>query len=222
MKYQFSDNTGYSIVEYRIENGDTIADGKYSYYDNQNRLRKTGTFVDNEIYGTTKFYYENGNVESIHFIKDNKDIGEVTWNYPDGKIRKYSFYDVLGNLNFIANYDKEGTMETCKGLILFEIYQFMLRKQKKPKRYKIGDTVKYQFMFPNIPNTERKFHFELLDYDNSKIKRDVTKIEPVTLDVEEQAVKKGKNTIRAYIQYKFKDKRETVLSDTLSFDYHVE
>ena len=77
-------------------------------------------------------------------------------------------------------------------------------------------------MFPNIPNTERKFHFELLDYDNSKIKRTVTKIEPVTLDVEEQAVKKGKNTIRAYIQYKFKDKGETILSDTISFDYLVE
>ena len=137
MKYSYPDNSGHVIAEYLLDNGDTIIDGKYSFYDNQNRLRKTGTFVDNEIYGTTKFYYENGNVESIHFIKDNKDIGEVTWNYPDGKIRKYSFYDVLGNLNFIANYDKEGTMETCKGLIIFEIYQFMLRKQKKQKGIKL-------------------------------------------------------------------------------------
>ncbi len=222
MKHYYPDNSGYVIAEYLLDNGDTIIDGKCTFYDNQNRIRKTGTYVDNEIYGTTKFYFENGNVESIHFVKNDKDIGEITWNYPNGKIRKYAFYDDFERPIFIAKYDKDGVLDDCEGLILFEIYQFKIRAQKKPKRYKIGDTVKYQFMFPNIPNTERKFHFELLDYDNSKIKRTVTKIEPVTLDVEEQAVKKGKNTIRAYIQYKFKDKRETVLSDTISFDYLVE
>jgi hypothetical protein len=77
-------------------------------------------------------------------------------------------------------------------------------------------------MFPNIPNTERKFRFELLDFDNSKIRRRTKKIEPVTLDVEEITVKKGKNTIRAYIEYKFKDERQIILSDTISLDFYVE
>jgi hypothetical protein len=222
LKYKFLDGSGYAVFQYYLNNGDTIIDGPYSVYDKKNILKKTGTYINNEIYGITKFYYNNGNVESIHFIENSKDIGEISWYYSNGNIEKYSFYDDLGNLNFFANYNKKGEIEKWEGRILLEVYQYKLKEQNIENTYKLGEKIRYQFMFPNIPNTERKFRFELLDFDNSKIRRRTKKIEPVTLDVEEITVKKGKNTIRAYIEYKFKDERQIILSDTISLDFYVE
>lgn len=211
----------YGLFDYYVDNGDTIYNGDVSIFDSNGKLKRKGKLVKNQFYGLYKDYYPNGRVESIRFRKNDEDFGEITWYRADGTIKRYSFYDDLGNLNFTAKFDKEEVLETCEGLILFEIYQFKKKKQNEKMTYKLGDRIKYQFMFPNIPNTERDFHFELLDYDNSKINRVVKKVEPVILDIEEPAVKKGKNTIRAYVKYKFKDKRKVVLTDTISFSFYV-
>jgi hypothetical protein len=221
-KIVFQDSIySYGLYEYKIVNGDTVMSGNFSVFDKNGALRRKGKSVRSQFYGMYEDYYPNGKIESSRFRKSNKDIGEVTWFRTDGSLDTYNFYDDLGSVNFVAKYNKMNVLESCNGLILFEVYQFKLNKQDKKKVYEIGDKVKYQFMFPNIPNTERDFHFELLGYDNSKIERFVKKIEPVTLDVEEKAVKKGENTIRAYIKYKFKDERKTILADTVSFSFYV-
>lgn len=219
--HHFANQSGYGVFEYVLENNDTVLDGSYKVYDKANRLIKEGTNVNNEMHGPAKFYYPSGNVQSIRYYKHDKEIGEKTWYYPNGNPERYSFYDDLDNLNFFIIYDSLGKPEKWKGMILFETYQYKLAKENK-NRYKLGDEVEYHFMFPNIPDTEREFHFKLLDFENSKIDRTVEKIEPVTLVVKEKAVKKGRNTIKASIQYSFRDESNMVLSSSISFSYFVE
>jgi hypothetical protein len=184
-------------------------------------LKHVGKYVNNKIYGKYKEYYPNGNIESIRFIENNNDMGEASWYYLNGQIEQYSFYDDFGRTIFKAQYDKDGVLKIAEGWILLEIYQNKLRANGKQRKYNIGDKIKYQYMFPNIPNTDRKFHIELKGYDNSKIKRKTRHIEPVTLEIEEEVVKKGKNEIIAYVEYKFKDVRREILRDSVSFEFEV-
>lgn len=221
-KVPLNNDEGYALFEYYLKNGDTILDGNFKIFNSEDNIKRSGKYTQNEFLGLYTDYHDNGHVECTRFRKSGKNIGEITWYRADQTIELYNFFDDLGNLNFFAKYDKLGTLESCEGKILFEIYQFKLRAQNKQKIYSLGDKVKYQFMFPNIPNTKRDFYYELLDYDNSKIERDVKKIEPVTLEIQEPAVKKGKNTIKAYITYTFTDERKITLSDTTSFDFYVE
>jgi hypothetical protein len=206
---------GYILVNYYIKNNDTVLNGNYFKYDKQNKLIRTGKFINGEPFGNYKKYFPNGKVESIRFIKNKKDIGETTWFYTNGNIEQYIFYDDFRNATFIAKYDKGD------GYIILEIYQHKLRNQGKQITYKIGDKIRYQYMFPNIPHAERKFRIELKDYDNSKLKRVIKHIAPVTLDIEEKAVKKGKNTIMAYIEYKIKEKDNLKIKDSVWFDFYV-
>lgn len=213
---------GYGLYDYYIENGDTIMNGDFSIFDKNGRLKKKGKSVRNQFYGPYEDYYPYGQIESSRFRENNKDIGEITWFRPDGSLDTYNFYDDFGDVNFVAKYDEENNVKKAEGLILFEIYQFKLREENKQITYKLGDSIRYQFMSPNIPNTEKKFEFELKDYDNSKIVRKTKNINPVTLDVVDEIVKKGNNTVEARVWYKFKDRRKQTLTDTISFQFYVE
>ena len=63
--------------------------------------------------------------------------------------------------------------------------------------------------------------YELIDSENKKINRKITDILPAVLKVEEVLTKKGVNTFRATVEYKFDDKYKTVINDTISFDVEV-
>jgi hypothetical protein len=73
----------------------------------------------------------------------------------------------------------------------------------------------------NIPSAKRSFKIENVGIDNSKIKRIMKQVPATEIDVEEVLTKKGINTIRAIVQYKFDDKVTPVLTDTISFDVNV-
>lgn len=210
-------DSSYGIYEIKIKNTDTILDGNFHIYTNNNILKRSGTFVNNEFYGLYKNYFNNGNVESIMYRNNGKDIGEATWYNEDGKLNDYKFYDKYGNLNFYIMYDTNGKISKAKGKVLFEIYQSLLIN----KEFNIGDTIKYQLTYPNIPKTSISLNIELLDFDNSKIERQITKIEPVVVQYKDIAVKKGLNTIRASIKYNFLDEKNITISDTISFKYMV-
>lgn len=212
---------GHILVNYYIKNNDTVLNGNYSKYDKQNKLIRTGKFINGESFGNYKEYFPNGRVESIRFIRNKMDVGETKWFYPNGNIEQYTFYDDFINPTFIAKYDQNGLFDKGDGYILLEIYQSKLRNQGKQITYKVGDKIRYQYMFPNIPHAERKFHIELKGFNNSKLKRVMRRIEPVTLDVEEEVVKKGKNTIMAYIEYKIKEKDNLIIKDSVRFDFYV-
>lgn len=218
---KYKDESYLKSEYYLNEIGDTILNGKCSIFSNKDVLILSSNLLNNEIYGRTKYYNSNGKIDSIKYIINKKEIGEIEWFHKNGKICKYNFYDDLNNLNFYAKYDLNGNLESCNGLILIEVFQFKLNQKKIKKVYKIGEKVKYQFMFPNIPNTTRFFKYKLLNFDNSKIIRTEKKIEPVTLEVEDICIKKGKNIIEAQIKYIFNDKNKIILSDTISFEYFV-
>lgn len=216
----FEDKT-YGTFEYIIQENDTVFTGTFYIYDENGNIKRKGQNVNNKFYGVYCDYYPDGKIESKRFRSDNRDVGEITWYRKDGILEKYNFLDDLDRVNFIAKYDEKGNIKDANGLILIEVNQFKLRQQNPNLYYKIGDSIKYKFMLPNIPNTTKKFDFKLKDFDNSKIKRFVKKIEPVSVEVIDIASKRGRNIIEAHVEYKFNDETKIVLKDSLFFEYNV-
>jgi len=226
LKSYYPDKKVTDISQYVIRNGDTILEGRFTQYNQKGQKIVEGNFVNGHIKGKSIYYFDNGNIESIHYRKDGKVTEESTYNYPNGKVRKYAMYDDFGILDFLIIYDESGNVKNYQGLPLIEIYQYKIanKKQFKIKTnqvLKMGDTLKYHYLIANVPIAKRSFKIENLDVDNSKVKRTFTQIPPVGIIVKEILTQKGINTIRAIVKYEFNDKKKTVIKDTISFNVNV-
>jgi hypothetical protein len=151
---------------------------------------------------------------------------ESIWNYPSGILERYVKYDEFTNPVFIIRYDEQGNVKSYEGMALIETYQFKLANKEKFKIktnqvLKVGDVLKYQYLLADIPNAKRDFKIESVGIDNAKINRKIIKKPHQGLNVEEILTKKGINTIRATVRYKFDDKEKTIINDTISFDVEV-
>jgi antitoxin component YwqK of YwqJK toxin-antitoxin module len=212
--------------EYILRGNDTIIQGKCISYNEKGSKVSECNFENNHIKGKSVVYNNNGNIESIRYIIDKKRDAEVLWNYPNGKIRKYAFNDYFGECMLIVNYDKNGVVSNYKGNPQLETYQYRFSHKKEynikeDQHLKVGDKLNYSYIVANIPNTKRSFRIENIGIDNTKVKRTVTTKPPTIINVEEVLTKKGKNTIRSIVQYKFNDEVTPVFTDTLSFDVYV-
>jgi len=226
LKSYYPDKKVTDISQYIIRNGDTILEGKFTQYNQKGNKIAEGNFVNGHIKGKSIYYFDNGNIESIHYRKNGKVTEESTYNYPNGKVRKYAMHDDFGILDFLITYDESGNIKNYQGLPLIEIYQYKIanRKQFKIKTnqvLKVGDTLKYHYLIANIPTAKRSFKIENLDVDNSKVKRVFTQIPPTGINVKEVLTQKGTNTIRAIFKYEFHDKEKTIINDTISFSVNV-
>ena len=226
LKSYYPDKNVTDISQYIIRNGDTILEGKFTQYNQKGNKIAEGNFVNGHIKGKSIYYFDNGNIESIHYRKNGKVTEESTYNYPNGKVRKYAMHDDFGILDFLITYDESGNIKNYQGLPLIEIYQYKIanRKQFKIKTnqvLKVGDTLKYHYLIANIPTAKRSFKIENLDVDNSKTKRVFTQIPPMGIHVKEVLTQKGTNTIRAIVKYEFHDKEKTIINDTISFSVNV-
>ncbi|MCV9930259.1 hypothetical protein OIU83_21555 [Flavobacterium sp. LS1R49] len=213
------------VSEYIIRKGDTIFEGKFTRYNEKGIKIAEGQFIDNEPNGICSYYYDNGKIKSVHFRKNSKINLESTFYDTSGLINKYVVYDYLGNHFFIIYFDEKGATK-YDGYFQIETYQYKFSHKnqfniKHEEHLEVGDVLKYSYIIANIPNTKRSFKIENLSVDNSIVKRTLKHIEPCQLDVEEILTKKGKNTIRSIVQYKFNDKVTPVFNDTLSFDVNV-
>ncbi|WP_243396853.1 toxin-antitoxin system YwqK family antitoxin [Flavobacterium pectinovorum] len=216
-----------TTLEYIIKDKDTIFQGKFICYNEKGNKTYEGVFVNGHIKGKTIHYYDNGNIESIDYIKNSKVTEESTYNYPSGKVMKYLMYDDFGILDFLIRYDESTNVKSYEGLPLIEIYQYKIANKEQFKikinQYlKVGDTLKHQYFIANIPNAKRNFKIENLDVDNKKVKRTFKKTSQTGIDVKEILTKKGINTIRAIVKYEFNDKEKTVINDTISFKVMVD
>jgi hypothetical protein len=213
-------------LEYVIRHGDTVFHGKFTTYNEKGVKIAEGNMVNGHVKGKCIYYFDHGAIESIFYRKDANITEESTKYYVNGKIKRYTLYDPKGLVAFVVNYDKRGNVKDYDGYPIIEIYQFeFLHKEKFPTKkvqyLEVGDTLKYKYLIANIPYAKRNLNIELLEADNTKIKRVITKILPVETDVEEIITKKGINTIRAIVKYQFDNKEKTVIKDTISFDVEI-
>ncbi|ELM3645115.1 toxin-antitoxin system YwqK family antitoxin [Flavobacterium psychrophilum] len=207
-----------STNEYVIRNGTSIQNGKFVNYNKKGIKIAEGYFINNEISGKSIYYFDNGKIESVHYRKSSKMIEESTFYNSNGLIRKYIFYNDLGEPYFIIDFDEKGVRE-YQGPTIKEIYQSKFCNENK--HFKVNDILKYKYIVANIPNTKRSFKIENISIDNSKVKRTLEHMPPHQIDVEEVLTKKGKNTIRAVVRYEFDDKITKVESDTITFYVNV-
>lgn len=226
LKSYYPDKKVTDISQYVIRNGDTILEGKFTQYNQKGNKIAEGNFVNGHIEGKSIYYFDNGNIESIHYRKNGKVTQESTYNYPNGKVRKYAMHDDFGILDFLITYDEFGNVKNYQGLPLIEIYQYKIanKKQFKIKTnqvLKVGDTLKYHYLIANIPNAKRSLKIENLDVNNSKVKRIFEQMPPVGINVKEVLTQKRINTIRAIVKYEFNDKEKTIINDTISFSVNV-
>lgn len=226
LKRYYPDSKETYIHEYIIRNGDTILQGKVNIFNEKGIKVAEGNLINNVTKGKFIYYYESGKIESIKYVIDNKKNAEILWNYPSGKIKEYILFDDTGNAPFIIKYNENGVVASYKGTPSFEFYQYKFANKeqfniKEDQYLKVGDTLKYKYLIANIPNTERILKIENLSVDNSKVKRLHKQINLCQLDVEEILTKKGKNTIRAVTQYRFKDNVTSTIKDTTFFDVEI-
>lgn len=203
--------------EYVIRNGNPIQHGKFVNYNEKGIKIAEGNFVNNEPYGICSYYYDNGKIESIQYKKTSKITEESTFYNSNGFIRKYIFYNDIGEPYFIINFDQKGVRE-YQGPTIKEIYQYNI---KNDQHLKVGDILKYSYVVANIPNAKRNFRIENVSVNDSKTKRTIKHIPSTRIDVEEILTKKGKNTIKAIVRYEFGDKITPAINDTISFDVNV-
>lgn len=206
-----------STNEYVIRNGKPIQHGKFVNYNKKGIKIAEGNFVNNEPNGKSIYYFDNGKIESIQYKKASKIIQESIFYNSNGLIRKYIFYNDLGEPYFIIDFDEKGVRE-FKGPTIKEIYQYNI---KNDQHLKVGDVLKYSYIVANIPNAKCNFKIENINIDDSKAKRTIKHIPPTRIDVEEILAKKGKNTIKAIVRYEFHDKITPAITDTISFDINV-
>lgn len=206
-----------SSNEYVIRNGDPILQGKSVRYNQEGIKIAEGQFVDNEPNGKFLYYFDDGKIESIQFKKNSKITEESTFYNSNSLIRKYIFYNDLGQPYFSIDFDEKGPRK-YEGPTIKEIYQYRI---KDDQQLKVGDVLKYHYLIANIPNTKRTFKIENISLDDIKVKRTITKKIPTRIIVEEVLTKKGKNTIRAITQYKFNDNVTPAINDTIIFNVNV-
>lgn len=215
-----------SEYEYFLRNGDTILEGKYIHYNREGKKVAEGSYVNNHLKGKFITYFDNGRIETLQYVVKGKINAENTEYHSNGKIKRYIMFDPLGLEAFIARYDEKGTIKTYDGYPLMENYQYRIANKKQfgstgDKFLKKSDTLKYKYLIANIPNTKRSFKIENIGLDNSTIKRVSKQVSPTQVDINEVLIKKGINTIRATVQYKFNDKVTTIINDTITFQVEV-
>jgi hypothetical protein len=222
----YNKNNGIKTTyEYVIKNDDTILHGKFKEYNKSGIKISEGAYVNNEIVGKYTHYYENGIIETEQFKKSSKKTIEGIWYNSKGQIETYAMYDDFGKPCFlIKDMDKEVLRH--KGYPLVETYQYKLSNKKRfdiktEQHLKVGDVLKYNYLLANIPNTKKSFKIENLGLDNNIIKRTTKKTSPINIEVEEILIKKGQNTVRAVVEYKFNDKATPFLKDTVIFNVMV-
>ncbi|MCV9931437.1 hypothetical protein OIU80_04020 [Flavobacterium sp. LS1R47] len=225
LKQYFPDTKTTDISEYIIRNGDTIFEGKYSRYNKKGIKIAEGQFIDNEPNGICSYYYDDGKIESTHYKENSKITLESTFYDTIGLINKYVMYNDFGKSCFIISYDEKGVRE-YRGYPILEVYQYKFTHKKQyniktEQLLRVGDTLKYQYLLANLPNTKRSFKVENMSIDDRDIKRTTKHNAPTRVNVEEILIKKGTNTIRAIVKYEFVDKITPVFNDTLTFDVNV-
>lgn len=225
LKTYFPKDKEILLSEYIIKNRDTILDGKYTLSNYNGAKIKTGIYKNGKSVGPITFFFDNGNIESIDYKNNNKST-QTIFNYKNGKIERYVFYDDFDMSGFIIRFDEQNNVKSYEGYPILEIYQYKIAnpeefKTKIEQHLKVGDTLKQQYLIANIPNAKRSIKIENLDIDNSKAKRTFKKTSQTGIEVKEILIKKGINTIRAVVKYEFNDKEKTVINDTVSFKVDV-
>ena len=212
-------------TDFVIRKGDTIANGKFIRQSKDGNKIVEGSFVNGQMCGQWTYFFENGNMEKSLYYKNNEIVLEESFWTPNGLVKEYDMYNLFGKRAFIIYFDRKG-VKSYDGFPLMEIYQYRFSHKelyhiKEDQYLKVGDTLKYEYLLANIPNTSRSFKIENLALDNNDVKRALVRKAPTKLEVKEVLTKKGINTIRAIVQYKFKDKVTPVFNDTISFEVKV-
>lgn len=226
LKSYYPDRKVTDISEYVIRNGDTVFHGKFIQYNEKGNKIAEGNFVDNEPYGKSIYYFDNGNIESIHYRKNSKITVENIQNYPNGNIKRYMLYDDLGIPDFSIHYDEQGNVENYKGLPLIEIYQYKIANKERfnikvNQFLKVGDTLKHKYLIANIPNAKQNLKIKLIDPDLLGYKSKIIKKPPVEVNAADVLTKKGVYSVKAVVEYKFNDNKKTVIKDSIYFEVNV-
>lgn len=215
-----------SVSQFVIRNNDTVFQGKFTKYNKKGTKIAEANFIDGDVEGKCINYFDNGKIKSVEYRKRGDIKEESFWYYQNGIIEKYALYNPVGECIFTAKYDQNCETESYDGSPQIEVYQYKFAHKKKfnitnDQHLKVGDVLKHTYILGNIPYTKRSFKIENLAIPNDKVKRTITKNSTVEINVEEILVKKGINTIRTIVEYKFNDKTTPTLTDTISFKVTV-
>lgn len=226
LKSYYSDTKVTDISEYVIRNDDTVFHGKFAQYNEKGDKIAEGNFVNGEPNGKSIYYFDNGNIKSIHYRLNSKIDIEGIWNYPNGNIERYIMYDEFGNPVFIIRYDEHENVKKYDGYALVEVYQY---KFAHPEKFKIktnqvlrvGDTLKHKYLLANIPKATRSLKIKLIDADYLGHRSKITNNPPVEINARNVLTTKGVNAIKAVVEYKFNDINKTVVKDSVYFEVIV-
>lgn len=212
--------------EYVMRDGNPIVHGKFINYNEKGIKIAEGQFIDGEINGICSYYYDNGEIESVFFRKNSKITLESIYYYPNGKIKKYVMFNDFGEPKFMVEYNENGVTMSYEGSSTYIVNQYKYNNKEEIEinagdTLKLGDVIKFDYLLPNIPNTERTFTIEIEGVDSLKSKRIITKELPTRVIIEETLVKKGLNRIKMINQYKFNDNVAPTINDTIPFDIYV-
>ena len=78
-----------NVYEYVSKDKNTIFNGKCIQYNRKGAKIAELNFVNGGICGKSVYYFDNGKIKAIHYIKNSKTIMESSLNYFNGKIKKY-------------------------------------------------------------------------------------------------------------------------------------
>lgn len=226
LKSYDSDTKETNILQYVIRGGDTITHGKSIYYNEKGNKIYQNNWVNGKIFGNCIDYFENGNIKSIHYMKNSKIRSEATWNYPNGNVERYILYNDFGRATFLIFFDEQGDVKSYRGLPFVEIYQYKIAHKEQFKIkinqvLSVGDTLIHKYLLANIPKATRSLKIKLIDPDLLGNKSKIVKNQPVGINATDVLTKKGVYAIKGVVEYKFDDIKKTVIKDSIYFEVNV-
>lgn len=210
IKEYFSDSKENIEYNYIIENGDTILHGKSISRNEEGKVTAVGNYYRGHLKGKFTHYYNNGKIELIEYIKEDKNYGESVFYYDNGNIEKYILYNSdEDEISLIVDFDKNGRYLKHDGNPIAGWFYY----NDDLSDLKIGDTLNFGYRIADIPTVKRTFTVKLLE--DKKECSLLNSSEPASILLMEKITAKGRKTYRGSLKLEFNDSIRTVVKDSL-------
>jgi len=99
------------IVNELVVKNDIAYTGKCAFYDDASgKIMSSHEYKEGKFHGKWKFYFPNGNLETIGKFQDGLRIGKWKYFYADGNLKQISMYKDGEKHGIWKVYDQEGNL----------------------------------------------------------------------------------------------------------------
>ncbi|MGM0635084.1 MAG: toxin-antitoxin system YwqK family antitoxin [Bacteroidota bacterium] len=178
-------------LEFIVKNNDTILQGDYLVYDDNENLIFAGICVDNLLHGSSVSYFPNGNKQTEGDFKRNMLDGNVVHYYnndsvesekieiienyredvrvlgyyhfrENSSIDEYKFYDHKGELIYSEFYDEDGNISESEGRLVPNI---IIGNSIKNNKLTLNDDLIVHIYFIIPPDTDYRASTRIVGLD---------------------------------------------------------